>query len=136
MEVNNEFTMEVKLTLNPLWLKRVQNMIPNDSPQLMKQNTSNMTRKNDPTVSILDAVQRGCTRKSGDNKKQSANSPHDNLEGDLQRQIGQEEWLQSICPILMFSIECISFIRIDSDVVLHLDNYNRVIPASQQIQEV
>lgn len=53
MEVKSEITIEVKLTLNPLWLNKVQNIIPRDSPQLTKQKTSKRTKKNDPTVSAV-----------------------------------------------------------------------------------
>jgi len=53
IEVKSEITMEVKLTLNPLWLNKVQNIIPKDSPQLTKQKTSKRTKKNDPTVSAV-----------------------------------------------------------------------------------
>jgi len=52
MDVNSEMTMEVKLTLNPLWSNSVQNIIPRDSPQLTKQKTSKRTKKKDPTVSV------------------------------------------------------------------------------------
>lgn len=53
MEVKSEITIEVKLTLNPLWLNKVQNIIPRDSPQLTKQKTSKRTKKNDSTVSAV-----------------------------------------------------------------------------------
>jgi hypothetical protein len=128
MVTKTEFTMEVKFTLRPLWSNNVQKMIPRDSPQLTKQITWNITRKNDPTVSRVSRIETAQTGKSGNHKEQSTDRAHCDLKRHFETQVRQEKWFHAIRSVVILPIKRIPFIRVHRNVIL------REIPLRGQYQ--